>query len=173
MDERKDDLDLARHYLATSLETFRAQKSLAERATAQLSDDEFFRALDPLSNSVGVIVKHTAGNLRSRWRDFLTSDGEKPERDRDGEFELEGESREALMRVWETGWQTLFDTLAALRPEELLAQITIRGQPHTALEAITRALAHAAQHSGQIVQLAKHWRGEAWETLSIPRKGGS
>lgn len=168
MDEHRN--DLARHCLAASLETFRAQKSLAERAMAQLSDEEFFRALDPLSNPVAVIVKHMAGNLRSRWRDFLTSDGEKPDRDRDGEFEPGDASREALMRAWEAGWQTLFDTLAALRPEDLLAQVTIRGQPHTVLEAMTRALAHAAQHSGQIVQLAKHWRGEAWETLSIPRK---
>ncbi len=162
-------MTLAEHYLVTVRETFLRQKTLAERALAQLEDAEFFAVLDPLSNSAAVIVKHLSGNLRSRWRDFLTSDGEKLERDRDAEFERGEETRDELMRCWDAGWTELFGALDELTPDDLLKTVAIRGQEHTVIEAIERALAHAAQHSGQLVLLAKHWRGESWRTLSIPK----
>jgi hypothetical protein len=161
---------LARHLLADSEASFRKQKELAERALAQVDDDAFFRALDAESNSLAVVVQHVAGNLRSRFRDFLTTDGEKPDRHRDGEFELAaGIPRAELMARWEAGWAILLETLASLAPDDLLRTVTIRGEPHTAIQALDRALAHYAQHAGQIVLLAKHWAGPAWKTLSIPR----
>jgi hypothetical protein len=161
---------LARHYLADIVLTLRKQKQLAERALDQVGDEDFFRILDPESNSLAVIVRHVAGNQRSRWRDFLTSDGEKPDRDRDAEFELApGTTRAELMALWAEGWRWLFEAIAPLRPEDLLRQVAIRGEPHTVLEAIDRQLAHYAQHVGQIVFLAKHWAGSRWKTLSIPR----
>jgi hypothetical protein len=161
---------LARHLLADSEASFRKQKELAERALAQVDDDAFFRALDAESNSLAVLVQHVAGNLRSRFRDFLTTDGEKPDRHRDGEFELAaGALRAELMARWEAGWAILFETLASLAPADLLHTVTIRGEPHTVVQALDRALAHYAQHAGQIVLLAKHWAGPAWKTLSIPR----
>ena len=163
--------ELAQHYLTTVTATFRAQKKLADEAIAQLEEGAFFATLDPLSNPIAVIVKHMAGNLRSRWRDFLTSDGEKPDRHREGEFVLASEGMAELLQEWEAGWQTLFDTLETLAPDDLLREVTIRGRACTAVEALERSLAHAAQHTGQIVLLAKHWRGDAWQTLSIPRGG--
>jgi hypothetical protein len=150
--------------------TFRRQKELAERALAQVSDAEFFRTIDPESNSLAVIVKHVGGNLRSRWTDFLTTDGEKPDRDRDGEFlVVEGTSRGSVMAEWDAGWRALFDTLASLRPADLVATVHVRAEPLTAVAAAHRSLAHIAQHVGQIVLLAKHFRSEHWNTLSIPR----
>jgi hypothetical protein len=161
---------LARHLLADYEASFRKQKELAERALAQVDDDAFSRTLDPESNSLAVIVQHVAGNLRSRFRYFLTTDGEKPDRNRDGEFELaEGASRVELMTRWDADWAILFETLAGLAPDDLLRPVTIRGEPHTVVQALDRALAHYAQHAGQIVLLAKHWAGPAWRTLSIPR----
>jgi hypothetical protein len=165
-----DDATLARHYLDDVTLTLRKQQRLAERALDQIGDEDFFRAPDPESNSLAVIVRHVAGNQRSRWRDFLTSDGEKPDRNRDTEFDLApGTTRAELMVLWEEGWRLLFEAIAPLRAEDLLRTVTIRGEPHTVLEAIDRQLAHYAQHVGQIVYLAKHWRGAAWKTLSIPR----
>lgn len=150
--------------------TFRRQKDLADRALAQIDDRDFFRALDAESNSIAVLVKHMGGNLRSRWSDFLNTDGEKPDRDRDGEFVVETQaSRAAVMTVWNAGWTTLFETFSALRPADLLAVVHVRGESLTALAAMHRSLAHIAQHVGQVVLLAKHFRSADWETLSIPR----
>ena len=150
--------------------TFRRQQELAERALAQVSDDDFFRTIDAESNSIAVIVKHIAGNLVSRWTDFLTSDGEKPTRDRDGEFIVAGSaSRAAIVAAWQTGWSTLFDAFARLTPADLTATVRIRGESMTAIAAMHRGVAHVAQHVGQIVLLAKHYRSADWKTLSIPR----
>jgi hypothetical protein len=153
-----------------TLLTFRRLKELAERALSQVSDDDFFRTIDAESNSIAVLVKHIGGNLRSRWTDFLTSDREKPTRDRDGEFVVTSDgSRTAVMAVWDAGWQTLFDAFATLRPSDLLAVVQIRRESMTAVAAMHRAIAHIAQHVGQIVLLAKHYRSADWKTLSIPR----
>ena len=160
---------LAEHYLEDAAKVFRGLKKLADGAAAQVTDEEFFRAIDAESNSVALIMKHMAGNRRSRWTDFLTSDGEKPDRRRDSEFESEGEDRAAIEARWEAGWQTLFDTLASLRGEDLLRTVAIRGEPHTIVQAVNRQLAHYGQHAGQIVFLAKHLRSADWKTLSIPR----
>jgi hypothetical protein len=157
-------------YLEDVVRQFHGQKKLAEKALAQVSDEEFLRRLDPGSNSLGVIVKHLAGNMRSRWTDFLTSDGEKPDRRRDSEFEAEGaDTRAALMERWERGWGCVFAAVEALKPEDLLTTVVIRGEPHTVLKAINRQLTHYADHIGQIIFLAKHLAGPRWKTLSIPR----
>jgi uncharacterized damage-inducible protein DinB len=159
----------ADNYLADAIRSFRSYKRLAERALDQVSNDEFFAQIDEESNSLAVIVKHIAGNLRSRWTDFLTTDGEKPDRYRDTEFELIGDTRESLMQYWDTGWQTLFDALQPLSADDLSTTVTIRGEPHTVVEAINRQLTHYAYHVGQIVFLAKHLRSADWKTLSVPR----
>ncbi len=156
-------------YHADVIRTFGNYKRLAERAIEQLTDEEFFRRIDPEANSIAVLVKHIAGNLHSRWRDFLTTDGEKPDRHRDTEFELIDETREGLMQFWETGWQTLFDNIGPLTVEDFARTVTIRGEPHAVPEAINRQLAHYASHIGQIVLLAKHYRSTEWKTLSVPR----
>ena len=160
---------LAGHYLEDAAKVFRGLKKLADGAAAQVSAEEFFRAPGAESNSIALIMKHMAGNLRSRWTDFLVSDGEKPDRRRDSEFESEGEDRAALEARWEAGWQTLFDTLASLRGEDPMRAVTIRGEPHTIVQAVNRQLAHYGQHVGQIVFLAKLLRAAEWKTLSIPR----
>ena len=157
------------NYRADALLSFRNYKTLAERALEQVSDKDFFRQIDPESNSIAVIVKHIAGNLHSRWRDFLTSDGEKPDRRRDTEFEMIGDTRESLMQFWETGWQTLFYAIEPLTPADLSKTVTIRGEPHTVVAAINRQLTHYSMHIGQIVLLAKHFRSIEWKTLSVPR----
>jgi len=150
--------------------TFRKQRELAERALAQVDDADFFRTIDAESNSVAVIVKHVGGNLRSRWTDFLRTDGEKPDRDRDGEFVVPGTTtRESVMATWNIGWAVLFDTLAALDGDDLSATVSIRAESMTAIAAIHRAISHIGQHVGQIVLLAKHYRSADWKTLSIPR----
>ena len=150
--------------------TFRRQKDLAERAFAQVDDAEFFRTVDSESNSIAVIAKHIGGNLRSRFTDFLKSDGEKPDRDRDGEFVIQsGTSRAQVMSGWEAGWTALFQTLQSLRPVDLGETVHIRGEAVSVLAALHRALAHIAQHVGQVVLLAKHLRSTDWKTLSIPR----
>jgi uncharacterized damage-inducible protein DinB len=162
--------DLAIHYLEEIRRQMRAYKRLADGALAQVSEEEFFRELDPESNSLAVLVKHMAGNLRSRFTDFLTTDGEKPDRNRDQEFEVAvGTTRKEALNYWEGGWKTLFETLTALKPEDVMRTVTIRGEPHTVLQALNRALAHMAQHTGQIVFLAKHFKSTQWKTLSIPR----
>ncbi|HLW52444.1 MAG TPA: DUF1572 family protein [Candidatus Angelobacter sp.] len=165
-----DETSTAKAYLDESFRTFRGYKRMADAALAQISNEEFFRLLDPESNSLALIVKHMAGNLRSRWTDFLTSDGEKPDRHRDQEFELtSGDTREDLMRRWERGWEITFNSIQSLKPQDLLKTVTIRAEPHTVLQAISRSVTHMAHHIGQIVFLAKHLRGSDWKTLSIPR----
>ncbi len=162
--------ELAAAYLTDIIRLFQRQKRLGEGAMAQLSEEEIFRPLDQESNSVAIIVKHLAGNMRSRWTDFLTSDGEKPDRNRDQEFLLEqGGSREQVMRWWEDGWRCAFQALESLRPEDLLRSVFIRGEEHSVLQAINRQLDHYAYHVGQIVFLAKHWKDREWKSLSIPR----
>jgi len=162
--------DLAPHYLDEIRRQLRGHKRMAESAMAQLDDQQFFTTIDPESNSVAIIAKHIAGNARSRFTDFLSTDGEKPDRFRDREFEMTAESNRAeVMRWWEEGWNIVFGTLDALKPEDLSRTITIRQEPHTVVQALNRALAHYAQHIGQIVFLAKHLRSSQWNTLSIPR----
>jgi uncharacterized damage-inducible protein DinB len=162
--------DLAAHYLEEIKRQFRGHKRVAEAAIAQLEDDELFTIIDPESNSVAHLVKHMAGNARSRFTDFLTTDGEKPDRFRDQEFEVSATTtREEVMRWWEEGWSRVFSTLDSLTPEDVSRTVTIRGEPHTVLQALNRALGHYAQHTGQIVFLAKHLRSKEWKTLSIPR----
>ena len=159
---------MEQHYLDDTLLQLRKLKTQAERAAAQLDDEEFFRAPGPGSNSVALITKHLAGNMRSRWTDFLTSDGEKPGRRRDEEFRAGGEDRRALTRAWDDGWSRLFGALESLGAGDLLARVTIRGEPHTVVEALNRQLAHYAYHVGQLVFLAKQLRGGGWQSLSVP-----
>jgi hypothetical protein len=150
---------------------FRKLKKLAEDALVQVTDDELVVTLDPESNSLAVIMKHIAGNLRSRFTDFLTTDGEKPDRNRDGEFEIDGNpGRAALMADWESGWSRLFDTLDALRPGDVLREVRVRGEALTAMSQLDRQMTHHAYHVGQIVFLAKHLRSSEWKNLSMPRK---
>lgn len=157
-------------FLETTIEYFQKQKKLAEQAIAQVNDGQFFRQLDPESNSIAMLVKHMAGNLRSRWTDFLTTDGEKTSRNRDSEFLSEAQdTRKGLLQGWEAAWQCLFDSLQRLSSEDLGKTVTIVSERHTAMQAIQRALTHAAQHTGQIIFLAKHFAGGSWRTLSIPR----
>jgi hypothetical protein len=153
-----------------ALKEFRRLKKHAEKAMAQVSDEGFFAALDPESNSVAVLVKHIAGNLRSRWTDFLTSDGEKPDRRRDGEFEIgPADTRAVLLERWESGWLALFAAIGPLADEDVSRTVTIRGEPHSVLQAIDRQLTHYGEHVGQIVLLCKHAAGKDWKTLSIAR----
>jgi hypothetical protein len=162
--------DLATHYLEEARRQMRGNKRLAEGAMAQLSGEELFVAIDPESNSVAIIVKHLAGNMRSRFTDFLTSDGEKPDRFRDREFEITTNTTRAdVMQWWDEGWAAVFATLESLQPEDVMRTVTIRSEPHTVLQAINRQLAHYAGHIGQIVFLAKHLKSAQWKTLSIPR----
>jgi hypothetical protein len=157
-------------FLDEALREARRLKDLAEKSLAQVSDEDFFRQIDPESNSVSVIVKHLAGNMRSRWTDFLTTDGEKPDRDRDGEFVMEEpDERSTLEGRLSEGWKITFSALEALRPTDLEREVRIRGEPHTVLRAINRYLLHLAYHVGQIAFLAKHLAGEHWQTLTMPR----
>src|SRR2546423_11800471 len=161
---------LGEHYLEDALYTFRYYKKLAERAWAQINDVDFFRKLDDESNSIAVNIKHMAGNMLSRWTDFLRTDGEKPERDRDMEFVMLPETtRDEMIAYWETGWKCVFDAVEPLRPDDLMRTVRIRGQDHTVVQAINRQLAHYAYHAGQIVYLAKHFRSSEWQTLSVPK----
>jgi hypothetical protein len=157
------------NYHSDALESFRNYKKLAERAIEQVSDEEFFALLDPEANSIAVVLKHIAGNLVSRWSDFLTTDGEKPTRDRDTEFEIIADTRESLMEFWERGWTTLFDSIEPLTLEDFSRTVKIRGQEHSIVEAINRQLTHYAYHVGQIVLLAKHFKSAEWKTLSVPK----
>ena len=162
--------EVSKHYLEEARRQMEGYKRLGEGALSQLSDQEFFVALDPEANSIAVIVKHIAGNMRSRFTDFLTTDGEKPDRNRDQEFELTpATTRAEVMRWWENGWAVVLSALNSLKPEDVMRTITIRNEPHTVLQAINRQIAHYAQHIGQIVFLAKHLRSSEWKTLSIAR----
>ncbi len=161
---------LAAHYLENAAKNFRGLKKLAEGALAQVDEREFFAQPDPESNSLALTVKHVAGNLRSRFTDFLTTDGEKPDRRRDTEFLIEdADTRASLTERWERGWATLFDALSALSPADLLREVRIRGEAHTVVEALNRQLTHYGYHVGQIVFLAKHLKSADWKTLSVPR----
>jgi hypothetical protein len=157
------------NYKTDTIEAFRNYKKLAERAIEQVSADEFFRAIDSEANSIAVIVKHIGGNLRSRWTDFLTTDGEKADRFRDSEFVAETDTRESLDALWETGWNALFGTLESLTPDDFGKTVKIRGEDFSVVKAMNRALAHTAYHVGQITFLAKHFRASEWKTLSVPR----
>jgi len=156
-------------YLEDSLTLFRYYKKLAERAMEQASNEHLFAVLDVESNSIAIIVKHMAGNMRSRWMDFLTSDGEKPDRNRDSEFEDPPVTREALMDLWKQGWSYLFTALEELSDADMDRTITIRGELHSVMQAINRQVGHYAYHCGQIVLLAKHFQHANWKSLSIPR----
>ena len=160
---------LLEQYHSDALQSFRNYKKLAERAIEQVSDEEFFATIDEEANSIALIVKHVAGNLRSRWTDFLTTDGEKPDRNRDTEFEVIEDTRESLTKYWEDGWRILFDAIEPLTEEDFSKTVTIRGQPHSIVEAINRQLTHYSYHIGQIVLLAKHFRSSEWKTLSIAK----
>jgi len=156
-------------YLKDSLDLFRYYKKLGERAMEQCPDEGLFATLDRESNSIATIVKHIAGNMRSRWTDFLTSDGEKPDRNRDTEFETPPQTRAALLSLWESGWKIFLGALEPLSDADLGRTVTIRGEPHSVMQAINRQIAHYASHVGQIVLLAKHYAGHGWKTLSIPK----
>src|SRR5437588_2637143 len=161
---------LGQHYLEDALRTFRDYKELAERAWAQINDEDFFRTIDEESNSIAIIVKHMAGNMLSRWTDFLTTDGEKPERNRDMEFVMLPETtKEEMLAYWEKGWKVTLEAIESLRPDDLMRTIAIRGQDHTVVQAINRQMAHYAYHVGQIVYPAKHFRPGEWEALSVPK----
>jgi uncharacterized damage-inducible protein DinB len=162
-------LQFTTSYVEDSTSIFRYYKTLVGRAIQQLSDEQLFAVLDGEMNSIAVIVKHMAGNMRSRWTDFLASDGEKPGRDRDEEFSNPPANREALLQLWEEGWECLLGTLESLSDADLGRTITIRGEPHSVMQAINRQVAHYSYHCGQIVFLAKHLRADRWQTLSIPR----
>ncbi len=164
-------MDLAAHYIATCTDRLRGLKSLADRAIAQLDAEQMHAVPHEDANSVVVLMKHMAGNMLSRWTDFLTTDGEKPDRNREGEFIDDFESRDQLDAFWGRGWGALFDALDELTPEDLGRTVYIRGEPHTVMEAIQRQVSHYGYHVGQLVQRARDLRGAAWTSLSIPRGG--
>jgi uncharacterized protein DUF1572 len=157
-------------FLRSARSRLESLKALGDQALARLDDAELTKTLDPESNSVTVLVQHVAGNMRSRWTDFLTTDGEKADRNRDGEFEPALTAKAPLLRRWEEGWRILFAALDALRPEDLTRTVLIRGERLTALDSINRQLVHYGQHVGQIVYLAKHYRWQTWKSLSVPRR---
>jgi len=160
---------IAELHLVEALATFRSQKDLADRAIKQLEDQHLHQALDSNTNNIAVIMKHMAGNMRSRWTDLLTNDGEKPWRDRDGEFIDDFTSAQQLRDCWEQGWDCLFAALSALGPDDLDKTIHIRGEPHTVIKAIDRQLSHYGYHVGQIVLIARILAKDRWTTLTIPR----
>jgi hypothetical protein len=162
-------MEIPAEFLAAILNAFEANKRLADRAVEQVPDDKLHTALDPNTNSVAVIMKHVAGNLLSRWTDFLTTDGEKPWRNRDTEFVDSFGGRAELLEFWERGWACLRRTLESLRPEDLGRTVTIRGEPHSVPLALARSLGHTCYHIGQVVQVARVHAGDKWNTLTIPR----
>jgi hypothetical protein len=163
-------LEFTTSYVTDSVAIFQQYKKLADAALAQVTDEQLQTAIDPESNSLAIIVKHMAGNMRSRWTDFLTTDGEKPDRNRDSEFEEPPATRAELMRLWEDGWNRLFSALEPLTDADLGRTITIRGEAHSVMQAINRQVAHYASHCGQIIFLAKHLKAGNWKCLSVPRK---
>ncbi|MGD0157275.1 MAG: DUF1572 domain-containing protein [Terracidiphilus sp.] len=162
-------LEFTTSYIEDAVAVFRYYKRLAERAMEQVADDQLFTVLDGEANSIAVIVKHMTGNMRSRWTDFLTSDGEKPDRNRDSEFVDPPSTREALMASWEDGWNRLFAAIEQLTDADLGRIVTIRGEAHSVMQAINRQVAHYSYHVGQIVLLAKHFASDHWQSLSVPR----
>jgi uncharacterized damage-inducible protein DinB len=164
-------MDIPSQFIAAVINTFQANKRLADRAIEQLPDDKLHVPLDANTNSIAVVMKHVAGNLISRWTDFLSTDGEKPWRDRDSEFVDTFTSRAEVLEYWERGWSCLLAALGALTPDDLAKTVTIRGEPHTVPLAIQRSLGHTCYHIGQIVQIARIHAAEKWTTLTIPRGG--
>jgi uncharacterized damage-inducible protein DinB len=162
-------LQFTTSYVEDSIALFHQYKRLAERAISQVSDGQLLQVLDAEMNSIASIVKHMAGNMRSRWTDFLTSDGEKSSRDRDSEFVEPPNSREAMLALWEEGWQRVFQALERLSDQDLQRTVTIRGEAHSVMQAINRQIAHYSYHCGQIVLLAKHFKHDGWQSLSVPR----
>ena len=156
-------------YVRDAEKTFHYYKQLAERAMAQVPDEALTRCVDAESNSIALVVKHMAGNMRSRWTDFLTSDGDKPNRNRDSEFEAPPRTRAELLAMWSDGWKCVFEALAPLGEADLGRTVLIRNEPHSVMQAIQRQVAHYSYHIGQIVFLAKHFAGERWTSLSVPR----
>ena len=157
-------------YLKDSIDLFRYYKKLGDRAMAQCPDEGLFATLDAESNSIAIVVKHMVGNMRSRWTDFLTNDGEKPDRNRDTEFEDPAATRAELMELWERGWRLVFGALEPLTDADLMRTITIRTEPHSVMQAINRQVAHYSYHVGQIVYLARHFAGDKWQSLTIPKR---
>jgi Protein of unknown function (DUF1572) len=157
-------------YVNDSIAIFRQYKRVTDRALEQIPDGQLYATLDAESNSIAIIMKHIAGNMRSRWTDFLTSDGEKPNRDRDTEFETPPATRAELLAMWEEGWRLMFGALEPLGDADLARTVMIRTEPHSVMQAINRQMAHYSMHIGQIVLLAKHFAGANWKTLSVPRK---
>ena len=166
-------LQFTTSYLEDARSLFAYYKKLGERAIAQISDEQLTLTLDGEANSIVTIVKHMAGNMRSRWTDFLTTDGEKPDRHRDSEFEEPPVTRAALLQTWEAGWACLFSALELLTDADLARTVTIRGEAHSVMQAINRQLAHYPHHVGQIVLLAKHFAHDRWQSLSVPRRGSA
>lgn len=162
-------MDLATHFLATGISEFRKLKALGDKALSRLDEEELHQVTGKESNSIAVIIQHMSGNMVSRWTDFLTTDGEKPDRQRDREFEEGNATKESLLQTWEKGWAVLFGTLEALSGNDMLQDVYIRGERHTVLEAMSRQLSHYAYHSGQLVYLARMMKGNAWQSLSIPK----
>ncbi len=162
---------IEQHYIDDAVAQLRRLKESADKSIGQVADDQLFAMLDPNANSIALIMKHVAGNMRSRWTDFLTSDGEKPNRERDTEFELdEHDTRDHLIAVWDAGWTLTLETIAALQPADMSKSVRVRGQVLSVVQAVNRQLAHYAEHVGQIVLLAKHYAGPGWKTLSIPKR---
>ncbi len=157
----------AQAWLDEVLSQFRLRKNQCERAVAQVTDEQLFETVGDIPLPLAGQLKHIGGNHRSRWRDFLTTDGEKPDRHRDTEFVLEGETAESIRAIWDEGWRLTFETLESLVPDDLEKTITIRGEPHTVVEALQRGLTHLSYHCGQIVSLARHHAGDNWQTLSV------
>jgi len=160
-------------YIEDSISLFRYYKKLGEGAIAQVADEHLCMTLDAEMNSIALIVKHMAGNMRSRWTDFLTADGEKPDRNRDSEFEAPPMKRAEIMQLWEDGWSRLFAALEPLTDADLTREVKIRTEPHSVMQAINRQIAHYSYHVGQIVFLAKHFHSDQWKSLSVPRKASA
>ncbi len=166
-------MDIAAAFMAAAIDAFEANKRLADRAVEQVPDDKLHIAIDAHTNSIALIMKHVAGNLASRWTDFLTTDGEKPWRNRDDEFVDSFRARAEILETWERGWACLLKSLKGLRPDDLGKTVLIRGEPHSVPLALERSLGHTCYHVGQIVQVARIHAGEQWNTLTIPRGGSA
>jgi Protein of unknown function (DUF1572) len=167
---RTGEQSIERHFLDDAIVQLRKYKGLADGALAQVADGDLFRSADSESNSIAIVMKHVSGNMRSRWTDFLSTDGEKPDRNRDSEFEKDStDTRASITARWEEGWRLLFAAVEGLSPADLSRTVAIRGEPHTVLQAVQRQLTHYAYHVGQIVFLARHFAGPRWRSLSIPK----
>jgi Protein of unknown function (DUF1572) len=165
--------ELTTSYIKDSITLFRYYKKMAESAMAQCPDSGLFTSLDKESNSIAIIVKHMTGNMRSRWTNFLTTDGEKPDRDRDSEFEEPPKTRADLFTLWDAGWKIFLDALDSLTDADMAKTVTIRAEPHSVMQAVNRQVAHYSSHIGQIIFLAKHFASDNWKSLTVPRKGSS